>query len=264
MTDPGESPDNSGTAATPSADGAGSPQNRTQALAIGLGAIAVAILAVGIVAVALLLRDDSDHYSTALGDDAYDLQAMVLVSSDMPVGIQKLQEKGFDNEEWSQIFDTDNPELKKNQLDAQGRLRNQVAYFSWDQPMEHLGHPISVTTQSTLYVDAKAADKAAKQFACGLLVADKDPIDEFKVPKIGDQSVGFFVSQQQQNFGKTVDTAVCFRTGRILHAVVQSGLEGTEDVALSVKLAEKMLARVNAVFAGKPLPTETPPAGDQG
>ena len=200
--------------------------------------------------------NDGPNYAKRMGDDEVNLEAMVLANSDMPVDFLKRQEKGFDNEEWSQVFDTNDPEAKKSQLDAQGRLRNHVAYFSWEQPMEHLGHPISVTTQSTLYVDAQSAERAAKQFACGLLVADTDPINEFKVPKLGDQSVGFFVTQQQQNFGTTVDTAVCFRTGRILHAIVQSGLEGTSDVALSVKLAEKMLARVDAVYAGKPMPTE--------
>jgi hypothetical protein len=256
LTEPHEALEVSETTVTPGAEGADGQPSRAPALAAGVGAIGVAILAVGIVALALFLRDDTNRYPTGLGDDNYNLEAMVLASSDMPAGIHKRQEKGFDNEEWSQIFDTDDPAAKKSQLDAQGRLRNHVAYFSWDQPMEHLGRPISVTTQSTLYVDAKSASEAARKFACGLLVADKDPIDEFKVPKLGDQAVGFFVIQEQQNFGKTIDTAVCFRTGRILHAVVQSGLEGTEDVALSVKLAEKMLVRVDAAFAGKPMPVE--------
>ena len=42
---------------------------------------------------------------------------------------------------------------------------------------------------------------------------------------------------------------VCFRTGRIVHAVAQNGLEGTEDIALGVRIATRMYELVRTVFA---------------
>jgi len=41
---------------------------------------------------------------------------------------------------------------------------------------------------------------------------------------------------------------VCFRTGRLVHAVTQGGLEGTQDPELSIALARRMLERVNEAF----------------
>lgn len=208
--------------------------------------------------------DDGPGYNRKWGDDDYDLEAMALQDDDMPSGIQRQEERGFDNEEWSGAFGADDPEARKNQLDAQGRLRNFVAFFSWDDPIQHLGRTVSITSQSTLYVDEKAASDAARKYACGLLIDDRDPLDEFNVPRLADQAVGFFVTQDQENFGKSVDTAICFRTGRVLHAVVQSGLEGTEDIGLGVKLAKRMLARVDAVYLGKATPGAETPTPDEG
>lgn len=221
------------------------------------------LLALGAMLV-LAACDDGPSYDKKWGDDEYDLEAMVLTDDDMPAGILRQQERSFDNSEWSEVFGADDPELKKNQLDAQGRLRNFVAYFAWDEPIQHLGRTISVTSQSTLYVDEQAARDAIRKYACGLLIDDKDPLEEFQAPRLADQSVAFFVVQEQENFGKTVDTAICFRTGRVVHAVMQTGLEGTEDVSLGVKLARRMLARVNPVFDGKKPPSLEEPTPDRG
>ena len=49
--------------------------------------------------------------------------------------------------------------------------------------------------------------------------------------------------------GRVVQTIVCFRTGRVVHAVLQQGLDGSEDIALSVLMARRMYEHVRAVFA---------------
>ena len=87
---------------------------------------------------------------------------------------------------------------------------------------------------------------------CGIQANEKDPVTEFKVSKIGDQSAGFYMVGSLQDFGDLIETTVCFRTGRIVHAVIQQGLDGTQDIALSVRLAHKMLAHVDDAFDAMP------------
>jgi hypothetical protein len=205
----------------------------------------------------------SNSYPTRLADEKYDLEAMALQAGDLPEGFEKKQSASFDNEEWSQVFQNEDPEAKKRQLDAQGRVRNFIAIFSWeDAAVLHLGKPISLTAESTLFVDEKAASESTRTL-CGLLMDDKDPIREFSVPRIGNQGSGFFVEGKQENYGKTIETNVCFRTGRIVHVISQSGLDGTQDVALSVSLAKKMLRRIDLVFDGK-APASTPESDQKG
>jgi len=229
------------------------------------------LLRVAIVAAAAALLfaacDDGPNYAKRMGDDEVNLEAMVLDSSDMPVGIVRVPNAhpdfflgGNDNETWAEALPSDDPERTKSLLDAQGRLRNYRALFSWDNPNLHLGRTVLITTQSTLYVDAASATKAK---TCDLRISDTDQIEDFKVPHMGEQSFGFFVQQDNPDLGSLVDTTVCFRTGRVMHSIQLTGLDGTQDIALAVKLAEKMLVRVDAVFAGKPMPIEEL-APDQG
>ena len=225
--------------------------------------IQVSLAAAAVAGAALLLAacGGSASYPENRGDDSYPLDAMMLTDSDMPVGIARADERAFDNAEWSDAFNTPDPDATKALLDGQKRVRSYVAFFTWDNPQEHLGKVISITSQSTLYEDEASARKSLREnrfSACGLLVQESDTAaaTQFAVPKLGDESVGMLMTQQQQQLGKSVDTIVCFRTGRIVHAVQQTGLDGTQNIGLSVKLAQAMLAHVDDAFAGK-----TPAAG---
>jgi hypothetical protein len=167
----------------------------------------------------------------------------------------------FDNDQWAQVTGADDPEGKKAQLDAQGRLRGHVSLFTRDDPSTQLAKALSITSQSTLYTDEKAAEESTHSL-CGLLVDETGPVEAFAVPDLGDESTGFFVTTVGNGSGTSVDTTICFRTGRIVHAVVQTGFNGSQDVALSVRLAQRMLAHVNDAFDGKAPPSVdiTPPA----
>ena len=54
--------------------------------------------------------------------------------------------------------------------------------------------------------------------------------------------------------------SICFRTGRIVHGVVQSALDGAQDIGLVVNMAQAMLTQVDNTFAGTPDPLDEPPA----
>jgi hypothetical protein len=196
-------------------------------------------------------------YHTNRADDAYDLEAMALTDADLPAGIAEKQARSFDNEEWANVLDDVNPEAKKNQLDALGRLRSAAKVFSWETPLEHLGRSYQITSQSTLFTSVKAAQDSLKKL-CDLPIDDKNPIEEFKVSGVGDEAAGFFVIEQLPNFGTSIDTAICFRTGRIVHAIVASGLDGTQDIGGGVRLAKKMLIHIDAAFEAKSTATKAP------
>ena len=202
-------------------------------------------------------------YPTGRGDDEYPLDAMMLADSDLPAGIARTDEQSFANDEWAAVFPAEDPDATKSTLDGQQRIRNHIAFFTWDNPQEHFGKVLSITSQSTLYKDEAAAKKSLRDnrfSACGLILTEEDAskAEMFAVPKLGNDAVGMLITQQQQTLGLSVDTVVCFRTGRVVHAVVQTGLDGTQDVGLSVTLAERMLAHVNAAFDARATPT---PAG---
>lgn len=214
-------------------------------------------LLLGPAALVLMVGCNDAGYSVDRADDDYKLEAMSLQEEDLPVGYFLQQDGAFDNEEFAVLFPVDDTDAKKRQLDAQGRIRNYIAIFSWEAPVEHFGRPLTFTAQSTLYVDVAAA-RDSMRMTCGLLVGDDTPLEDFRVPALGDEGVGFRYSQQEEVIGESIDLNICFRTGRIVHAIVQSGLEGTQDIALSVRLAERMLKRVEAAFAGDE------PATDEG
>lgn len=188
------------------------------------------------------------RFPPGLDDELYDLEAMTLLPEDLPEGYVLLQEGGLDNEEFAVLFPTDAPDAKKRQLDALGRIGNYFVVFGWNEPVEHFGRPLSFTAQSTLYVDVAAALESLRT-SCGLLVDDAARLEDFYVPGIADGAVGFSYSESQEVVGEAIELNVCFRTGRIVHAIAQSGLEGTQDIALSVRLAERMLDHVEVAFA---------------
>jgi len=195
-------------------------------------------------------------YITNKPDDSYDLQAMSLAEEDLPAGYLQQDSRIFNNQDWAAAIAApgDDPQTKQKQLDAQGRISGAATIFSWDNPGEHLGHPYQIATQSTLYATATDASKALK-LLCDLPIDPTAPLTDFKVTSLGDEATGFMSTQAVQGFGDSIDTAVCFRTGRIVHSVVQSGLDGTQDVALDVRLAQKMLARVDDALNGRTTPS---------
>lgn len=208
---------------------------------------------------------DGRSYDVDLPDDDYDLAAMQLVDADMPEeGIKAFVNDVYSNEDWAAIAVqqglTTDAEQKRIQFEAQGRVSGYLSFFTWDDPFEHFGKIQSVESHSTLYKDVDSASEAISLRACGLLIADDKPLDPVEVPSLADESAGFthsdeFIVAEQLSFGTSVETVVCFRTGRIVHAVVQSGLDGTQDLALAVEMARRKLEYVNAAFDG-----EDPPA----
>ncbi|MCC6381241.1 MAG: hypothetical protein IT304_01975 [Dehalococcoidia bacterium] len=223
-----------------------------------------AVLATGLLAAALFLAAcaGDSSYPVDRRDDAYDLAAMRLRPADLPAGYEEadIAQHEFDNDDWVKVTGAADADARKAQLDAQGRLR---AYVSVYQPKQ-LGRVFSINAISTLYTDANKADQSAVKFLCGTPTDDKALTEPFPPPSLGDQSVGFLVPPTGVANGDPPisETTLCFRTGRILHAITLTGLAGTEDVALSVKLAQRMLARIDEAFAGRSTPeASATPAG---
>ena len=82
---------------------------------------------------------------------------------------------------------------------------------------------------------------------------DTRPLEEISIPKIADQSTAFAITSNIK-FGELIKP-LCFRTGRLVpldHAV---GTGRTEDLGLQIRLADRMLKRVDAAFDGNPLPS---------
>ena len=192
---------------------------------------------------------DSARSYPEKGDDEYDLKAMALTAADLPAGFseQDLGETDFDNAAWAEFYRVDDVEAKLAQLEAQKRVKSRVSTF---QPAQ-LGRLFRITAISTLYENDQSATDSASKFACGLPIDDKEPLSPFVVPTIGQAANGFFVDTQTESGLRLIDTTICFRTGRIIHSIQQTGLPGTEDVALAVRLAQKMNAHVDAFFDGR-------------
>ncbi len=193
---------------------------------------------------------DEEEFATDLPDDEYPLEDMLLDLEDLPLAMENANTNTFDNGEWAQLFDVENLRGKVNQLEARGRIIGAVREFSWNEPFTHLGGPALITIQSTLYADVESAEDSMSLY-CGSLINERTVTDytDFWVADIGDGAEGFIVGQPTTEIGRLVETVVCFRTGRIVHAVAQNGLEGTEDIALGVRIATRMYQRVRTVFA---------------
>ncbi|MBI5949737.1 MAG: hypothetical protein HY875_16485 [Chloroflexi bacterium] len=193
-------------------------------------------------------------YNTDRDFSEDELEAMALTDDDMPAGVFAQDATAFTNEDWAAEFpsvqDEDGLALQATALDSQGRVAGFRTILAWDSPIAHLGHPYLYRTHSTVFSTVEKAREAIALY-CDLPIDETNPLKEFAVPKIGEESVGLQVAEELPDFGTSVDTIVCFRTGRIVHSVVQSGLEGTSDISLSVRLAERMLAHVDAVLAGE-------------
>lgn len=199
----------------------------------------------------VLVACGSDGYPVDLGDDEYALDQMLLRQSDIPFDMTGFGIQEFENEDWAFAFNADDPELTEAQLDARKRITNALIVYGWDNPIEHLAQPRLISAQSTLYEDEEAAIASLAGF-CGLPVdaATAPDVTEFEVGDIADGSLGLFLLQRDPDFGEIFDTVVCFRTGRVVHAISQTGLAGSEDVALGVRLANRMLEHVDEILTG--------------
>ena len=235
-----------------------------------IGLMLMVLSALIVALVVFVQRDTGTKYPSNKGDGEYDLAAMALRNSDVPPGMELAARAEFDNDEWTDVLareddDEEAVALIRRQLAGQKRIRNQISAFGYSNQQElHLGETGSILSQSTLYETAEAA-RADTSLLCGLQISEKPPFDEFSVPKIGEQSVGFRVESKQVvsqdgSFARSHQTVLCFRTGRIVHAVVQSGWKGTEDIGLVIRLAESMLVRVDHTFEGKPDEKDKEPA----
>lgn len=189
------------------------------------------------------------EFATDLPDDAYPLEDMLVSLDDLPIAFDNATTSTFDNGDWAQLFNVDNLRAKVNQLEARGRINAAVREFSWNEPFTHLGGPALITVQATLYADVEAAKDSMSLF-CGTLVNERTATDvtDFWVANIGDGVQGFLLGEQTEEIGRLVETVVCFRTGRVVHAVIQNGLDGTEDIALGVRIARRMYEHVRTVF----------------
>lgn len=221
-----------------------------------------------------LLGGDDDggtsrsSYPTEFAPEDLDLEAMALKPDDIPVrGIDPSFSDFFTNEEWAAAFQETLPEVdagqKQIQLEAQGRQLGHLTFFTWDRWFEHLGRLQQIEAHSTIYLDEESASNALRIHACGLLIADDQQLDEFDVPRLGSESTGFFSTTTFEvgniSFGQFIETVVCFRTGRVVHAVVQGGLDGTQDTDLGIDLARRMLVYVNATFDGEDIESDSGP-----
>ena len=219
-----------------------------RAFALTLGGLSLLFL--------LTACDSGRTYDASKGDDEYDLRSMSLAPEDVPIELDEAQlpSNEFDNEQWASLFGADDPEGKQKQLEAQGRLKSYVALYTASAAAKVVG----VTSISTLYTDVAAAEDSETKYACGVPTSDTAPTTELYVPKMGDHSSGFLTEQDLGAGPKAVETTICFRTGRIVHAVQETSVPGVTDVALSVKLAQAMLGHVNDTFDGKLRPSPTP------
>jgi hypothetical protein len=201
---------------------------------------------------ALFAACGDDDYDTDRANEDINLELMALTADDIPYDMPQQVSTSFDNEEWAEALSGADPEIdadrRLTQLEAQGRIRNQVTVFAWESQVEHLGRPRSFESHSTLYGTNSAASEAIRESTCGLPIPDSQRLDPFRVAKIGAQATGFSITETLDVVGDSQELVICFRTGRIVHAVVQSGLDGTQDIALSVRLAERMLRRVDAAL----------------
>lgn len=215
--------------------------------------------------------EDSVDYDVDTPDDEHDLAAMQIVEADLPAplrtsggrpGLTLVVEDAFTNEEWARAFEAQIPEIvadqKLTQLEAQGRVNGHLALFTWQNPTEHLGKVQQVESHAMLYRDVEAAANAISLRACGLIVADSQQLDQFDVPPIADESAGFSFTTEVGagtfSLGLARETVVCARTGRLVHAIVQYGLDGTPSEELGVELMRRKLAYVDAAFEGKDPP----------
>ena len=257
----------SGAAEPPGHPSASAPQGGGNGAIMPILGLMIMVLA-GLVAglVAFIQRDEAQSFPSSRGDDDYVLGDMTLRVRDVPAGMGLRAAQPFDNTEWAGAKAEDGEDevevgrLQK-QLDSAGRIRNFVSLFGWTTASSaRFGEGLRLTAQSTLYDSEESARKSVTgQELCGLLLNSEDPIEEFAVPRIGDESTGFSITTIDDSVGRSVDTVVCFRTGRIVHGVIQTSFDGAQDLSFVIRLAEKMLQRVDETFDGDPAETDPNP-----
>ena len=213
------------------------------------------LAALGLVLLAACASEQ--EFATELPDDAYPLEDMLLDLDALPLRMDDQNTSTFDNGDWAQLFDVDDLRGKVNQLEARGRINAAVREFSWTSAFPLAG-PWFITVQSTLYTDVDAARDSLSLF-CGTVTDERTATDvsEFWVADIGDGVQGLILGEQVEGPGRIVETIVCFRTGRVVHAVLLQGLDGSEDIALSVRIARRMYEHVSAVFEDIEPPSPT-------
>ena len=213
------------------------------------------LAALGLVLLAACASEQ--EFATELPDDAYPLEDMLLDLDDLPLRMDDQNTSTFDNGDWAQLFNVDDLRGKVNQLEARGRINAAVREFSWTSAFPLAG-PWFITVQSTLYTDVDAARDSLSLF-CGTVTDERTATDvsEFWVADIGDGVQGLILGEQVEGPGRIVETIVCFRTGRVVHAVLLQGLDGSEDIALSVRIARRMYEHVSAVFEDIEPPSPT-------
>jgi len=244
---------------------AGEPQpakksGRAASVMLGVVAGVSLVVAMAVAITAAFTDDDGTEYSPNLGDDEYALDQMALQEEDMPPGIEFGGSGEQTAEEWALRFDVnDEDELaaKVDQMEAQGWIKNVTAEGGRPSIAALLG----VMSVSTLYSNETTAKESTDKFACGLPIELSEPLVEFDVPDLGDQSVGFHHRREVLNENGDVvvvlmETAICFRTGRIVHVAQETALEGAQNIETSIETAYKLLDRVNAAYENGPEPKD--------
>jgi hypothetical protein len=226
---------------------------------LGMMLLVLSGLVVGLIA--YVNSDEGPTYGVRMDSEDYDLDSMAVRVADIPSGLVLSDRLTFTNEEWAYALDNVDPEARLPQLEAQKRVRGTLSLFEWEDGFtQHLAETLALLSQSTIYESEDAASEAiAGSALCGLRLNDTAPIDEFNVPKIGDEAVGFFVISNDEQVGTSIDTVVCFRTGRIVHGVVQSAFEGAQDIGFVIDLARDMQRYTADTFEGTVIPADEDP-----
>lgn len=223
------------------------------------------LLLVGALGLTLVACDSGRTYDDKKADGDYHLDEMSLTTQDVPTELSEsdqLPQHEFDNADWSNVVGSDDPEAAEKSLDAQGRIRNYVALFV----QAAQSRVLNITAVSTLYTTvalAKEAEQPQPKQACGIPESETAITVAFDVPKLGDESIAFLAHLDNSPGAPVTEVTICFRTGRILHAVQGISVPGPSDAGLVLTMAEKMLQHVNDSFDGHgvappPEPTETP------
>lgn len=221
------------------------------------------VLVLGLAVAMTLVACGSDRtYTDQKTDDEYHLDEMALTAQDVPSELaesDQLPQHEFDNADWSNVIGSDDPEAEQKSLDAQGRVRNYVAIFV----QAAQSRVLNVTGVSTLYTTtalAKEAEvpQAARSEACGVPMSATTVTTPFDIPKLGDESSAFLSELDNSPGAPITEVTICFRTGRILHAVQGISAPGPSDAGLVLTLAEAMLSHINASFDGHGVAPPTP------
>jgi curved DNA-binding protein CbpA len=233
---------------------------RTAQVMLGVVAGVTIFVALAVAITAAFTDDEGTEYPANLGDDEYALDQMALREEDMPEGIEFGGSGEQEAEEWALRFDVnDEDELaaKVDQMEAQGWIKNVVA----EGGRQSIAALLGVMSVSTMYTNETTATESTDKFACGLPIELSEQIEEFEVPEIADQTVGFHhrrevLDESGQVVVVLMETAICFRTGRIVHVAQETALEGAQNVETSIETAYKLLDRVNAAYENGPQPEE--------